>query len=285
MKGRPSSASRTHSRQLFAPYVMHPRQMRDTFTPVMPRRTYSIFPPSPPRPSPGKRSLVLRFTNTVAFERRCIRSSVVALLAVLLRVRLSRAPRRRGASTLSVRHRIYEAEYLAVPDQRDDEFRVRPRFDGHRLHPVHTERFVHEAQPVLPHGKRKRRDRGHPEVPIPLVDLRPGNRLDHFQRPHQALQPHPETRKLRQRIGGYASRDVSFLAENDFPSRQRGGVQGEGCGTEVGPVPGIDRDAFRVRLDPHPFPLPGPFGISWMRSRGSPPGDRESTRLNSSHAY
>ena len=32
--------------------------------------------------------------------------------AVLLRVRLSRAPRWRGASTLSVRHRIYEAEYL-----------------------------------------------------------------------------------------------------------------------------------------------------------------------------
>src|SRR3990172_7719394 len=31
--------------------------------------------------------------------------------AVLLRVRLSRAPRWRGASTLSVRHRIYEAEY------------------------------------------------------------------------------------------------------------------------------------------------------------------------------
>src|SRR4030066_1243381 len=31
--------------------------------------------------------------------------------AVLLRVRLSRTPRWRGASTLSVRHRIYEAEY------------------------------------------------------------------------------------------------------------------------------------------------------------------------------
>src|SRR3972149_7855865 len=32
--------------------------------------------------------------------------------AVLLRVRLSRAPRWRGASTLSVQHRIYEAEHL-----------------------------------------------------------------------------------------------------------------------------------------------------------------------------
>src|SRR3990172_2562860 len=34
--------------------------------------------------------------------------------AVLLRVRLSRAPRWRGASTLSVRHRIYEAEHLGM---------------------------------------------------------------------------------------------------------------------------------------------------------------------------
>jgi len=40
--------------------------------------------------------------NPVAFERRCIRSACVALLAPYLAVRLSRAPCRRGASTLSV---------------------------------------------------------------------------------------------------------------------------------------------------------------------------------------
>ena len=51
------------------------------------------------------------FINTAAFERRCIRSCCVALLAPYFSVRLSRAPCRRGASTLSVRRRIYERDH------------------------------------------------------------------------------------------------------------------------------------------------------------------------------
>jgi hypothetical protein len=49
--------------------------------------------------------------NTVAFERRCIRSGCVALLAAYLKVRLSHAPCRLGASALSVPHRIYELKH------------------------------------------------------------------------------------------------------------------------------------------------------------------------------
>ena len=52
--------------------------------------------------------LVQRLANILAFERRCIRSSFVALLAPYLTVRLSRAPCWRGASTLSMRQAIYE---------------------------------------------------------------------------------------------------------------------------------------------------------------------------------
>ena len=77
------------------------------------------------------------FINPAAFERRCIRSCGVvplvpnkeydigcrgypresissgsgALLAPYFTVRLSRAPCRRGSSTLSVRRRIYEKEH------------------------------------------------------------------------------------------------------------------------------------------------------------------------------
>jgi len=54
---------------------------------------------------------VAHFINTAAFERRCIRSCCVALLAPYSTVRLSRAPCRRGASTLSVRRRIYEMDH------------------------------------------------------------------------------------------------------------------------------------------------------------------------------
>src|SRR3989304_6082031 len=79
---------------------------------------------------------------------------------------------------------------LPVPDQRDDEFRVRSRRNGHRFHPVHTERLVHETKPVVPHGKFQRGYRGYPEEPVPLVYLCPGNRLDHVQGPHPAL-PRP----------------------------------------------------------------------------------------------
>src|SRR4030067_1237154 len=49
------------------------------------RRRWSTLPParhwSPATSTRGSEALVLRFTNTVAFERRCIRSSFVALLA------------------------------------------------------------------------------------------------------------------------------------------------------------------------------------------------------------
>jgi len=54
-------------------------------------------------PEPRKtESLVAHFINTAAFERRCIRSSFVVLLAPYFSVRLSRAPCWRGASTLSM---------------------------------------------------------------------------------------------------------------------------------------------------------------------------------------
>src|SRR4030066_314418 len=56
---------------------------------------------------------------------------------------------------------------LPVPDQRDDEFRVRSRRDGHRFHPVHTERLVHETKPVGPHGKFQRGYRGYPQEAAP----------------------------------------------------------------------------------------------------------------------
>jgi len=63
-------------------------------------------------PEPRKsESSVAHFINTAAFERRCIRSSCVALLAPYFTVRLSRAPCRRGASTLSVLRRIYEKDH------------------------------------------------------------------------------------------------------------------------------------------------------------------------------
>jgi hypothetical protein len=52
--------------------------------------------------------LVQRLANILAFERRCIRSSFVALLAPYFTVRLSRAPCWRGASTLSMRQAICE---------------------------------------------------------------------------------------------------------------------------------------------------------------------------------
>jgi len=51
------------------------------------------------------------FMNPPAFERRCIRSCCVALLAPYFTARLSRAPCRRGASTLSVRRRIHEKDH------------------------------------------------------------------------------------------------------------------------------------------------------------------------------
>jgi hypothetical protein len=66
-------------------------------------------------PEPRKSgSFVAPFINTAAFERRCIRSSCVALLAPYFTVRLSRAPCRRGASTLSVLRRIYEKDHLST---------------------------------------------------------------------------------------------------------------------------------------------------------------------------
>jgi len=92
-------------------------------------------------PEPRKStSFVAHFINTAAFERRCIRSSGVvppmpikeyrigcrgyprerissgsgALLAPYFTVRLSRAPCRRGASTLSVLRRIYEKDHLST---------------------------------------------------------------------------------------------------------------------------------------------------------------------------
>ncbi len=66
-------------------------------------------------PEPRKsQSFVAHFINTAAFERRCIRSSCVALLAPYFTVRLSRAPCRRGASTLSVLRRIYEKDHLSA---------------------------------------------------------------------------------------------------------------------------------------------------------------------------
>ena len=53
--------------------------------------------------------LVQRLANTLAFERRCIRSSVVAQVRRTLPVRLHlRAEARRGASTLSMRQAICE---------------------------------------------------------------------------------------------------------------------------------------------------------------------------------
>src|SRR3989304_4777473 len=141
---------------------------------------------------------------------------------------------------------------LPVPDQRDDEFRVRSRHNGHRFHPVHTERLVHETKPVVPHGKFQRGYRGYPEEPVPLVYLCPGNRLDHVQGPPPALQRHPETAELRQRIGGNASGDIPFLAEYNFPSGQRRDVQGKGRGAENGSILVPNRDACRVRPDPYP---------------------------------
>jgi len=52
-----------------------------------------------------------RFANMAAFERRCIRSSFVALPRRTLQVRLGRAPRWRGASTLSVRRPLSEPDH------------------------------------------------------------------------------------------------------------------------------------------------------------------------------
>src|SRR4030065_2527503 len=74
--------------------------------------------------------LVHRLANTLAFERRCIRSSFVALLATrgtLLIFSankpgvsppiLSRAPCWRGASTLSGRQAIYDTVHkLGMPE-------------------------------------------------------------------------------------------------------------------------------------------------------------------------
>src|SRR6185503_1257039 len=42
MKGREGSSSKIQSRHFGDPYVMVPRQMRETFRPVLPRRTCSI---------------------------------------------------------------------------------------------------------------------------------------------------------------------------------------------------------------------------------------------------
>src|SRR5690349_4558829 len=42
MNGRPSCSSKTHSRHFFVPYVIQPRQMRETFVPVEPRLVYCM---------------------------------------------------------------------------------------------------------------------------------------------------------------------------------------------------------------------------------------------------
>jgi len=68
-----------------------------------------------PQPMPPSRILVLPSGNTVAFERRCIHGSGVALPATDLRVCLTRAPCCRGASALSIRHRISGRQYLVFP--------------------------------------------------------------------------------------------------------------------------------------------------------------------------
>src|SRR5204863_4325383 len=58
-------------------------------------------------------SLVPRPANTVAFGGRCIAAGFVALrCAISQRIRLSRAPCRRRASTASVGHRICRKGYL-----------------------------------------------------------------------------------------------------------------------------------------------------------------------------
>lgn len=152
--------------------------------------------------------------------------------------------------------------FLPGPHQRNDEFRVRPRCDGHGFHPVDAERFIHEAQPVLPHGKFQGGNRGYPQIPFPLVDVRPGYRLDHFQRPHPTLHCDPETRNLTQRIGRYGSRDVPFLAEIYFLPSQRRGIQTQGRRAERGSILVAHRDTCRIRLDPHLSPLSGQDGIS-----------------------
>jgi hypothetical protein len=45
-KGLLSSSSSTHSRHFFEPYVMVPRQIRETLSPVEPRFTYCMLPPA-----------------------------------------------------------------------------------------------------------------------------------------------------------------------------------------------------------------------------------------------
>ncbi len=61
----------------------------------------------------GALPLVAHSGNTLAFERHCIGTRVVALLtAYQLRVRLSQAPCWHSASTLSVRDRISEKDHL-----------------------------------------------------------------------------------------------------------------------------------------------------------------------------
>src|SRR5512133_3030845 len=43
--GRDAASSSTHGRHCGEPYVIMPRQMRETFRPVEPRRAYSMFSP------------------------------------------------------------------------------------------------------------------------------------------------------------------------------------------------------------------------------------------------
>src|SRR2546426_3367483 len=54
IRGRLCSSSRTHSRHFFEPYVIVPRQTRETLRPVEPRFTYSIAPTSYGRSAVGQ---------------------------------------------------------------------------------------------------------------------------------------------------------------------------------------------------------------------------------------
>jgi hypothetical protein len=80
------------------------------------------------------RALVARSLNTLAFECRCIRTRFVALLAAYRqRVCLSRVPCWHGASTLSIRHRIYETDHLVGDPEGFIDYECSALKDGHEV--------------------------------------------------------------------------------------------------------------------------------------------------------
>jgi hypothetical protein len=80
-------------------------------SPVVPPVSPTAGVPQRRKARIGASDPVLQFTHPPAFERRCIRSCCVALLAAYFQVRLSRAPCRRGASSLSVLRRMDELKH------------------------------------------------------------------------------------------------------------------------------------------------------------------------------